>query len=1689
LLAVDTEPVAVLPMRLNADALSDLVILRRDEPAPTVVMTAAAQGFVVTSAANTGPGTLRQAINDANNNPGPDEITFSLPGNGQRTLSPTSALPIITEAITIDATTLPGGRLELSGGTAGLAVNGLVLTGGRSVVRGMVINRFSVNLLRILSGDLLGAGGNGIVVASPNNIIEGNFLGTDFNGVGSAGNGLSGVLVTGVNNTIGGTSDRARNILSANLVGVGIATAGGTRNVIQGNYVGTDVNGSASLANSGGVVILGASNNTIGGTAAGARNVISGNTKTPPVPDLQLSGGLVIANFNNFVGASTNLAQGNMIGLDRTGTKPLGNGNPGAGIFVSDSANNTIGGTTAAARNIISANTGDGIVVGGSRAAGNIVQGNLIGASGSEAAAAGLRNSGHGVLITQTASSNMVGGTSAEAANTIAFNGGDGVFVDSGTGNAVLTNSILSNGGLGIDLDADGVTANDAGDGDSGANNQQNSPVLTGSFTSPGRTSVVGTLSSQAATAFKLQFFSSDACDPSGFGEGQTWLIEQTVTTDQSGNARISLLLSAELALGRFVTATATDPTNNTSEFSRCVRVEQQGTDLFVTKGDAPDPVIVGRNLTYTVTVTNDSPIQATGVVLTDVLPGGVTFVSVSASQGTCSGTATVTCNLGTMAGGGTATVTIVVRASTRGMISNTASVKGDQSDPDMTNNSVTQTTTVQTGPDIDVTPPQLDFGRVPVRQTRDLPLTVRNVGDAPVTVNRLATNNLQFTIVSPVSPFTLAPESQQQVTLRFAPTFVAPQTADLTIGSDDPDEPTITVQLRAEGIPDAPVIQVTPESLDFGAVAVGDSKDQILRVQNIGTVTLTISNIAITNIQFSFIAPPVPVNIVGGASQNLTFRFQPRGEGVQATTISLTSNDPNRPALSVPVRGEGAALRARIEVTPTSLDFGRVTVGQSADLTVALRNTGTASLTVSSATASNTQFAATGPALPITLRDGGEVRMGVRFRPTAAGAQMSDLTITSTAPNQPIVVVPLRGEGLVQPEIDVTPVTLDFGRVGLRATRDLTFAVRNLGSGPLQVTGLTSNNLQFAAVSPAAPFTVAAGGLQQVTARFTPTTIGVQTASLTVASNDSDEATVTVALRGEGIGIPMITVTPRSLDFGKAIRGESKELSLALENTGSATLTVTRIAASSAQFSTASPGAPVSLDPGSQRSVTVVYRPTAVAQHTGVLTIESNAATTPSVTVDLRGEGVAAIPKIEVAPASIDFGTIQLGQTADRTVTIRSVGNVPLVVTSVRLANPQFSLSAPTVPFNLNPGTQQQLTVGFRPTAAGSPADTLIITSNDPDVGTARVSITGQAIVPPPIEVTLSAPNNIVGFSGGTASVPISIGDGSMVSALRFTLTYDPAMLSVPDAQPVTRGDLVPQNFAMNVNNGTRGQVTILIAPPLQTPVPTLRNGSGTVAVIGFRIATSVQDGATATLHFDTASASDASARSVILNKRDGAILIQNSLVADVNLDGQVNEQDLIRFIQHLTGENPLTGRGLQAADTNCDGSVNEQDLIRLIQHLTGERPLPQRCQAQAAKIETTGVSPERFVSVGGVPAGLEQAAIPILIDDGAGIAAMGLKVVFDPSLIEVLGLASGDLVPDGFKVYDASTLPGVMNVLLVPPLKAPVPTLRAGPGSVLTILVRARSPGLGQGLQGMRIEAARLSDNQGREIKSRLF
>ncbi|MBL8246018.1 MAG: right-handed parallel beta-helix repeat-containing protein [Rhodanobacteraceae bacterium] len=391
--------------------------------------------LTVTSTADSGAGSLRAAIVQANATPAADSIVFNTGGGGARNIALTSALPAISAPVSIDGGTQPGYTnaplIQIDGRGAGPGVDGLVLSTGASTLRALSIIGFGA------SGVLIdGAGGNTVTLCH---------IGLNGSG-GAVGNGHSGVYIrSSPDNRIG-----PGNVISGNAVdGVRIDLAAATGNAVFGNRIGTNSSGTGAIANGyNGVVITAASDNRIGGSTPSDLNLISGNTRN----------GVGIAG-----GASGNLVARNYIGLAADGATALGNGEDG--VLIVDSPSNLVGGDVTGTYNIIAANGAHGVELRGDGADANTIQRSII---GSDLFGTLDRGNGRaGVYLTPTAggsgaSDNRIGSAAFGAGgNLISGNGWAGVHVEYAIGTQIRGNRIgtdfagtaaLPNAAGGIDI-------------------------------------------------------------------------------------------------------------------------------------------------------------------------------------------------------------------------------------------------------------------------------------------------------------------------------------------------------------------------------------------------------------------------------------------------------------------------------------------------------------------------------------------------------------------------------------------------------------------------------------------------------------------------------------------------------------------------------------------------------------------------------------------------------------------------------------------------------------------------------------------------------------------------------------------------------------------------------------------------------------------------------------------------------------------------------------------------------------------------------------------------------------------------------------------------------------------------------------------------------------------------------------
>jgi len=540
--------------------------------------------FAVNTTANAGAGSLRSAITAANGTAAPDTIRFAIPGNGVHTITPAVSLPVITQPVSIQGYSQPGSSMA----APGVPAVPTIVINGANVVSGLNLQGDGVEVRGLVIRDTLG---DGIVVSGSDNLIAGNYLGLNAAGVVGNPNAFHGVHISsGTNNLVGGPAVADRNVIASNPAGE-VFVFGGDGQRIEGNYLGTDETGTVGIGGGGGVNLESALNsvedNVIASEFTGVHiegddNTVRGN-KVGTDPDGDTAVGNIwgisvfggdrnliednLSSGNVFTGVSLmaddgdpaeeNTVQDNQIGTNAAGSAALPNA---TGVEINASNENTLTG------NVVAGNSGDGVQildVDGANAPDaddNRLEENTIGLPG-------LGNGGSGVKI-DGGDQNHVG----DPGNTITDNAVDGVTVVAGSGNAIRKNSIRDNGALGIDLGANGPTPNDPLDADAGPNQLQNDPEITGATA----VDVTWEFEAEASTDYRFDFFVSDTCDPSGSGEGGTFLDSIKLATNNNGVINLRTDATAIAAgAGKQVTMTATKlvgagTSRSTSEFSPC---------------------------------------------------------------------------------------------------------------------------------------------------------------------------------------------------------------------------------------------------------------------------------------------------------------------------------------------------------------------------------------------------------------------------------------------------------------------------------------------------------------------------------------------------------------------------------------------------------------------------------------------------------------------------------------------------------------------------------------------------------------------------------------------------------------------------------------------------------------------------------------------------------------------------------------------------------------------------------------------------------------------------------------------------------------------------------------------------------------------------------------------------------------
>jgi len=522
----------------------------------------------------------------------------------------------------------------------------------------------------------------------------------------------------------------------------------------------------------------------------------------------------------------------------------------------------------------------------------------------------------------------------------------------------------------------------------------------------------------------------------------------------------------------------------------------------------------------------------------------------------------------------------------------------------------------------VTASPSTVSFGQVAIGSSATVPVVLTNARSWAVTLLGLQTMGAGVSLSGPTFPMTLG--AGQSVTLNVA---FAPQSAGTTAGSLFVSGPALAIPLMGVGTGTAAgQLSIAPAPLNFGTLTVGTTKTQPLTLSATGA-SVTVSSASSSSSQFSLEGPSFPLTIAAGQSVPFNVAFTPQNSGTVSGSLAFVSNASNsqtlgpNPSTSVPLSGTGMT-QGTLATNPAALTLGSVQVGNSTSLSETLTNTGGTSLTISAASASGSGFGLSGLSLPLTLNGGQSTSFTVLFSPTASGAAIGSVSITSNGSNSSLSI-PLSGTGVMSGALAANSPTLAFSNVQVGNSVSLSETLTNTGGSTVAISQANLSVAGFSISGLTLPLNLTANQSVTFTATFTPTSAGAAGGSLSVASNASNSL-LNIALSATGSAPGQLAVSPSSLSFGTEVVGSSSSLNGSLTASG-APITITSASLSNGEFVLSGISLPATLSAGQSTPFTVTFTPQASGSTSAALSFSSNASSSP-IAQSMTGTGTAAI-------------------------------------------------------------------------------------------------------------------------------------------------------------------------------------------------------------------------------------------------------------------------------------------------------------------------------------------------------------------------------------------------------------------------------------------------------------------------------
>ncbi|MGH7449921.1 MAG: choice-of-anchor D domain-containing protein, partial [bacterium] len=580
--------------------------------------------------------------------------------------------------------------------------------------------------------------------------------------------------------------------------------------------------------------------------------------------------------------------------------------------------------------------------------------------------------------------------------------------------------------------------------------------------------------------------------------------------------------------------------------------------------------------------------------------------------------------------------------------------------------------------------------------------------------------------------PDTLKAGDTTGIPVIFTPTLVVQYTDTLLVFNNDPKRNPLKIVLTGEGIGGTlPQIAVKPNPLDFGTVC--GTVTSIITVFNKGQAPLKVDSLKFSTPAFST-DHATPFTVAPGDSEKIIIRFTSVTGRDDTGTLSIYHSDkPNSPTV-VGLHGKGGVPDI---AAATTIVFAPVPVQTCAGNTnsdtkmLVIHNEGGCDLVVDSLD-TFPPFSLVTPSARYVIHAGDSLEIKLKFTPTVPGDTSAVLRIFSDDPDERPFLVTLRGHGLAAPDIDVTPLVLNFDSVVVGAKKPLPLSIKNVGALTLVVDSLVISSPVF--FTETGEFVLDCNEDSLVTVIFAPISRGTFQATLKIYSNDPDENPVEVKLIGVGTA-PIVSADPLTIDFGTVCHDSL--LYTVLSNTGDGPLQVDSLVFSNSAFSTDHDPPPYLVAAGKRDTIRVRFTPVAGREDTGTLSIYNSDRRNSPIVVNLHGKG--GVPDIAGAP-EVKFDTVSVvcsgpASSARQTYVIRNVGICDLQIDTLTVTG-DFSIISGGGARTIAPNDSASVVLQFVPSTPKDHVDTLKIASNDPDESPFMVVLRGVGVAVPTIAV-----------------------------------------------------------------------------------------------------------------------------------------------------------------------------------------------------------------------------------------------------------------------------------------------------------------------------------------------------------------